>query len=109
MPPLRYMLIIVLVAISSYGLLEAMPILSGPSLAISSPTNGKIANNGLITVSGKVERVVALTLDGVPLLPENDGSFSKVVTPPLGGSIIRLTASDRFGHTVTDTRTIFTK
>ncbi len=109
MPPLRYILIIVLVSISSYGLLEALPILSGPSLSISSPINGKITSNGLITVSGNVERVVALTLNGVSLLPEDDGSFSKVVTPPLGGSILRLTAADRFGHTVTDTRTIFVK
>lgn len=107
MSPLRIVLVIVLVIVAGYGVMEALPLLSGPQFHLSTPLEGTTTPSGFVKVSGSVHRVVALTLDGAPLLSESNGSFSKTLTLPSGTSLITLTAADRFGHTVTKTRTIF--
>lgn len=107
MSPIRIALIITLVIVAGYGVIEALPILSGPQLTLRTPINGTSTPNGFIRVSGHVARVTKLTLDGATLLSDNNGSFSRVLALAPGTSILTLTASDRFGHTVTDTRTIF--
>ncbi len=109
MPTLRLLLIVVLLLIISYGAVEAMPFLSGPVLSISSPVNGASTTNGIIKVTGHTKRIVTLTLNSATLLPDRNGTFSKTLALPHGESIITLKVSDRFGHTVTDTRTIFAK
>ncbi len=103
----RTLLVIVLVMIAGYGVMEALPILSGPQLHLSTPLEGATAQNGFVKVAGHIQRVVALTLNGAPLLSNTDGSFSRVLVLPPGVSTFTLIATDRFGHTVTDTRTIF--
>ncbi len=103
----RLLLAAVLAVLVGYGLLEAYPLLSGPSLTIATPANGAAEPNGLVTVSGSIRRVVALTLDGAPILPEQDGSFSSTISLPAGSAILTLTASDRFGRSITKTRTVF--
>ncbi len=108
MPTLRLLLIIVLLLIISYGVVEAVPFLSGPVMSISSPVNGA-STNGIIKVTGHTKRIVTLTLNSNTLLPDRNGTFSKTLVLPHGESLITLKASDRFGHTVTNTRTIFAK
>lgn len=103
----RSLLVIVLVMVAGYAVMEALPVISGPQLALSTPLEGTTAPNGFVRVAGHIQRVVTLTLDGAPLLSNTDGSFSRVLVLPRGISMFTLTAADRFGHTVTDTRTIF--
>ena len=103
----RFLLTLVLAVLAGYGLVEARPIIVGPSLSISSPAENASIPGGIVTVAGHVARTVALTLDGAPVLPEENGSFSSTLTLPSGGSILTLTARDRFGRSVTKTRTIY--
>ncbi len=104
---LRFALITVLALMAGYGLFEAWPLLSGPTLTLTSPENGLASTTGVVTISGRTAHVAALTLNGGALLPNEDGSFSETLAFPRGGSILTITAADRFGHTVTDTRTVF--
>ena len=65
------------------------------------------SQSGIVTVSGKAARAAQLTLDGAPLLHEEDGNFSTTLTFPRGGSVLTFAATDLFGKRVTATRTIF--
>lgn len=103
----RTLLVIVLIVVAGYGVMEALPILSGPQLSLYTPLESATTPNGFVKVSGHIQRVAKLTLNGAPLLSNTDGSFSRVMVLPQGMSFLTITAADMFGHTVTDTRTIF--
>ena len=103
----RYLLISVLVLLAGYGLVEAWPLLAGPSLSVTSPVENASIPGGIVTVSGRALRVAELSLDGAPLLHDEQGNFSTTLTFPRGTSILTLSATDRFGRRVTLTRDIF--
>jgi len=103
----RYLILAVLCILAGYGLIEARPIIVGPALSVASPADRAVFPGGILTVSGKAVRAATLTLDGAPLLHEEDGSFSSVLGLPHGGSVLTLAATDRFGRRVTATRSIF--
>jgi hypothetical protein len=103
----RYFIGTVLLLLIVYGVAEAWPLIKGPALSLTSPTNNESFPGGIITVSGKAARVALLTLDGSPLLHDQNGDFSSTLTFPEGGSILTFSATDRFGRTVTVTRSIF--
>jgi len=103
----RHLIIVVLFAIAGYGLIEAWPLIIGPTLSVSSPRDNTPFPSGTVTVGGKASRVALLTLDGAPLLHDEQGNFSTTLTFPRGGSILTFVATDRFGRRITTTRTIF--
>ncbi len=103
----RSLILAVFIILSGYGLMEALPLIEGPALSITSPVNDASFPSGIVTVSGKAQRAVVLTLDGAPLIHDQNGSFSSIRTFPRGGSILTFVATDRFGRTVTKTRAIF--
>ena len=103
----RSLIIAVLVLIAGYGLVEAWPLIIGPSLSIESPAEGASFPDGIVSVRGKASRVALLTLDGATLLHDEQGEFDTTLTFPSGGSILTFAAVDRFGRRVTMTRTIF--
>ena len=72
----RSAIAIVLLILVGYGVVEAIPLVSGPSLTLTSPTDGATIANGLVTIAGHARRVNALSLDGAPLLTDEHGDFS---------------------------------
>ncbi len=103
----RYLMAFVLLVVVSYGLLEAWPLLAGPSLSILSPVENAAYPSGIVSIRGTAARAAVLTLDGAPVLHDQEGGFSSTLTFPRGGSILTFVATDRFGRTVTATRSIF--
>ena len=103
----RYLIAAVLIALGGYGLLEAWPLLAGPSLSVESPAQNASFPGGIVTIQGRAPRAAELTINGAPALHEEDGSFLSTLTFPQGGSILTFVAADRFGRRVTLTRTIF--
>jgi len=103
----RYLIIAVLLILVGYGLIEAWPLLAGPSLSIASPIQDAPYPGGVVSIRGNAARAAALTLNGAPVLHDQDGGFSSTLTFPRGGSILTFVATDRFGRTVTATRSIF--
>lgn len=104
---IRPLILATLLLLLGYGLIEARPLLLGPSLSLSSPTPYATSTDGSVTVAGHESRAVALLLNGNPVLPDQDGTFSSTLTLPRGGSILTLAATDRFGRSVTITRTVY--
>lgn len=103
----RYLIGAVLLILAGYGIAEAWPLLTGPSISIASPADNASYQGGIVAVSGKAKRASAITLNGAPLLRDQNGEFSSTLTFPLGGTILTFVATDRFGRTVTARRSIF--
>lgn len=103
----RHLILATLLVLVGYGLIEAWPLLAGPSLSILSPTDNAAYPGGIVTVRGTAARAAALILNGAPLLRDREGGFLATLTFPQGGSILTFVATDRFGRTVTATRSIF--
>jgi hypothetical protein len=103
----RFLIAVVLTLLVGYGLVEAWPLIAGPAISVSSPLNKAAFPGGIVTVSGTASRIALLTLDGAQMLHDKDGSFSSTLTFPRGASILTFVATDRFGRTVTTTRSIF--
>ncbi|MEK7126285.1 MAG: hypothetical protein AAB517_00690 [Patescibacteria group bacterium] len=103
----RYLIGAVLFILAGYGITEAWPLLAGPSIFIASPADNVLYPDGIVVVSGNTKRASAVTLNGEPLFRDQNGDFSSTLTFPRGGSILTFTATDRFGKTVTETRSIF--
>ncbi|MBI2025630.1 hypothetical protein HYT04_02510 [Candidatus Kaiserbacteria bacterium] len=103
----KYLIGAVLFAFVGYGLMEAWPLLAGPTLSIDSPTDNAAFPDGMVTVRGRAERASTILLNGSLLLHDQRDGFSSTLTFPRGGSILTLTATDRFGRTVTATRSVF--
>jgi hypothetical protein len=103
----RYLIGAVLLILVVYGAMEAWPLIAGPALVISTPINNESFAGGIVNVQGRAIRVALLTLDGMPLLHDQNGDFSSTLTFPPGGSILTFSVTDRFGRTITAIRTIF--
>lgn len=103
----NYLIGAILLIGAGYGALEAWPLVAGPTLVIESPENNATFQDGIVRVQGRASRAAQLSLDGAPILHDQDDSFSSLLTFPRGGSILTLVATDRFGRTVTATRNIF--
>lgn len=104
---IRYLIGAVLVVLVGYGLVEAWPLIAGPSLSIASPAQNAPYPGGVVSIRGRAERAATILLNGAPLLHDQNGGFSSTLTFPRGGSILTFAATDRFGRTVTATRNIF--
>ncbi len=96
-----------LLLLLGYGAMEAYPLVSGPSLTLIGPINGATSPDGFVTVTGSAARVSALTLNGAPLLIDENGTFSRLIVLPRGGAILTLTATDRFGRTITKQESVY--
>ncbi len=104
----KRLLIALFVALAIYGGIEAWPIVAGPTLSISAPAqNATLPPDGIVTVRGNVARAAKLTLDGTLIDREENGDFSATLTLPRGGAILTMTAADRFGRSVTASRSVF--
>ncbi len=103
----RHLIAGILIVLAGYGLLEARPLLVGPSLAISSPKNDATLPGGVLSVYGRAARTVALSLDGMPVIPDQNGTFTTSLILPKGGDTLTFTATDQFGRSITETRSVY--
>lgn len=104
--PIKYLIATVLFALVLYGGVEAWPLIAGPSLMIASPLDNAIIAGGIVDIRGRAEHAAILTINGAPVLHDQSGNFSATLTFPLGGTILTFVATDRFGRSVTATRSI---
>lgn len=100
---------VVLLILVLYGAVKAWPLLRGPALSIVSPSNYTSSSDGFITINGVAHNTEALYLNGGTLLIDPQGHFERTLLLPSGGSILTFTASDRFGRSVTERRTVYTQ
>ncbi len=104
-PRLGIALLILCIVI--YGMVRAIPLISGPHIVLTSPEAGQKYTDGFVTVSGSLVHAQNVSLDGMPLLTDEHGNFSSTITLPPGNSILTITAQDRFGRHASEERTVY--
>lgn len=102
----RIAIALVLLVLVGYGVLEALPLVEGPSLTVA-VTRDASSTPGIVTLTGTARRVSELALDGSPILTDENGGFSRLIVLPQGTSIMNLTATDRFGRSITREQTVY--
>ena len=103
----RLLAIGVLALLVVYGAFKALPLVSGPSITLTSPSENQTFNTGIVTISGQAGHTENLYLNGTLLPIDARGRFSTSLTLPHGGAILSLTAADRFGKQVSVRRSVF--
>ena len=105
--PSRSIAAVFLFALLAYGAVAAWPLIAGPQIALTSPTQEETMANGHTRIEGRALHTETLWLNGAPLLMDEAGNFSASLTLPSGGAILSLTATDRFGREITERRSVF--
>jgi hypothetical protein len=82
-----------------FGATRLYPLLSGPSLSLSTPPFVSI-EGGAVTISGTVARSSQLTVAGMQVIPTDDGQFSRELFVQDGHTILTVVARDRRGRSV---------
>ena len=103
----RILAVLALILVISYGSFKALPLLQGPSITLTSPTENQTVASNTISIAGVASRTENLTLNGSLLPIDAEGRFSKTLTVASGGAILSLTATDRFGKSVSISRSVF--
>lgn len=104
---INYFIGAALIALVAYGGVEAWSLLAGPSIVIDSPTDNAPFPSGVVFVRGRAARAARLSLNGAPLLRDQQGYFSTALALPEGGSVLTFAAADRFGRETRAVRSVF--
>ncbi len=98
---------IVITITLSYGTIEAIPLIKGPQLSVTSPEPYSVSEDGIVAIKGKATRVASLLVNGSLLLPTAGGTFATTLAFPHGTSILTFVVEDRFGRIRSERRDIF--
>ena len=77
-----------------------------PALSVSSPRDGLLTNQNDTQVTGKTEPGAVVTVDGVAVTVQPDGTFTYTFTLANGPNPISIVSSDKAGNKATILRTV---
>jgi len=77
-----------------------------PVLVLMGPADGLLTNEGSVIVKGIVEKGATLLVDGSAVVPDADGSFSKLVSLDEGSNTIEVKATDAATNERSVTKTV---
>jgi Glucodextranase, domain B len=103
----RSLAFLALLLVVLYGSYKAIPLLKGPSILLTSPTANQSVSQNTVLISGVTTHTENLMLNGSLLPIDAKGRFEKTLTIASGGAILSLTATDRFGKSVSISRSVF--
>jgi hypothetical protein len=72
-------------------------------LVISSPTDGAIVNEPLISIKGTTKRIAKIFIDDRQIFTRNDGSVTEPLLLGYGYNIIKVKVQDQFGREIVKT------
>lgn len=90
----------VILIVIGYASWRSTEYLRGPMLTINTPEDWDVIQASTTVVSGRVERVHEISLNGSQLSVDEDGNFSDILIVFPGNNIITITASDQFGRSI---------
>ncbi len=68
----------------------------GTSIIITSPQNGSLVQNPVLTITGTAKKVAFISLNGRQIFTNEDGTFEESLLLAPGYTIITLSAEDAF-------------
>jgi hypothetical protein len=98
---LRWLLIAVVIgAFVAYVVWQSRIFLTGPVLTISEAPPATTTAPG-VTLAGRAENIVWITLNDRPIVTTPEGDFKEYVILERGYTVVQLEAADRFGRITT--------
>lgn len=95
-----FFLITIVTIICGYIYFAFRDYIQGPSIVVTEPINGVTINKPTTRVKGQVQRVKDISLNGRPLLIDEEGNFDEDLLLFPGYNVALLTAIDKFGRTI---------
>ena len=90
-------IVLFLICLFGYGAFEVWAYACGPKITVSSPANGAVVSESLISIDGQGKNTKAITLNDRPILVDEKGNFSEKILLSYGYNVLELKAEDRFG------------
>lgn len=87
----------------AYGFFEARRLIEGPTLTLTSPTDGSAVAGPLIHIAGSAQNISYLSIDGAQAFADKEGHFEKLLSPAPGYTVVTVSGRDRFGRVQTKT------
>lgn len=84
-------------AVVLYVFFQYRAAIFNPSLAIDTPKENTVVNSQTVTISGKTEPNVTVTVNGFPALVDDSGNFKKDIAVFSGTTTISVKAVNNFG------------
>lgn len=91
--------IIGIAIIVGYGGFAFRDIIRGPHIKITEPIDGETYATTTVPIKGIASRIQKITLNGRPMVIDEQGNFSEILILFPGYNRILLVGEDRFGHT----------
>ena len=89
--------------IVGYTSWETRKVVGGPSIEITSPSDGASLDNSLVTISGVAKNVARISLNDRPIFVDASGQFKEQLLLEPGYNVWQVSGTDKFGRTVTKT------
>lgn len=98
---IRLSIVIILVGlIVAYAIWRSFNYARGPYIDIFEPIDGASLSADTITLKGKALRVISLNLNGRTIFVDQEGNWSETMAVFPGQNSFVITASDRFGRSI---------
>lgn len=102
----RFSVFIFVLILIGYGTFEAYDLWIGPNIVITSPLDGSLVSESLVTIEGKTRNVSWISMLGRPISVDEQGNFKEKLLLPAGYSILTFEAKDRLGRKVHEKLTL---
>lgn len=93
-------LIIFFIAAGGYAAYQLSGLIHKPRLIIDYPRNGAVLAAELVVIRGQADSLAKLTVNGQPLILDEDGAFETKLLLAPGYNIIRFSGGDRFNRII---------
>lgn len=90
-------LILLFAIILGYGYFRSRGVISGVHIVVDSIQDGQTLSDSLVTLHGTAKNALTLTINDRPILVDQKGVFTESLSVPVGYSVIKIYAEDKFG------------
>ncbi len=98
-----YLIGLLVVLALIYGGFRAYPLVAGPTITIYNPHDGDAVSGATFELSGGVQRVKEITVNGRPIPIGTDGNFTEIMMAQAPYTTLVITATDFYGKTIVKT------
>lgn len=90
--------VLLFLIIAGYGVYQAQDFWAGPIISITSPADGFEADEHLVNLTGRAERISYLNLNGRQIFTDRNGYFEEELLLSPGYNIMTVAGEDAFGR-----------
>ena len=93
-----FFFIVLSILLVCYVAFQSKNLIQGPIITITEPQNGETLTYNVVTVEGSARNISYIYLNDRQIFVDTLGNFRETVIAPLGYSIIKISAKDKFGR-----------